>query len=191
VLNRTRPFDPKTIQLMCSFLSVTYLLIAVLRHDAEHPEFLAVRLALVVQGLVGIILVPRFSFPALRAYAIVLAFLASLGGGYVAAVLGNDPMQLPLTGLCTFLAVAFLQTGADVAVVVPALAAGHAMLLAVWPPTQVTLGPVVLMVGSALAIGASVGMVLVGYSGRLNERIGWWRRRASASAPRCARRASS
>jgi signal transduction histidine kinase len=37
-----------------------------------------------------------------------------------------------------------------------------------------TLAPVVVMIGSSLCIGASVSMVLVGYSGRLNERIRWW-----------------
>jgi signal transduction histidine kinase len=174
VLNRPRPFDARTVQILCSFLAVIYLLIAVLRRDPGHPEFVAVRGALVVLGIVGMLGASRFSFGALRVYTIALAFLASLAGGYVAAVLGNDPMQLPLTGLCTFVAVAFLQTGVDVALVVPALAAGHALLLAVWPPTQVTLGPVVLMVGAALAIGASVSIVVVGYSGRLNERIDWW-----------------
>ena len=76
------------------------------------------------------------SFGRLRTYTVGLAFLASLSGGYVAAVLGNSQAQLPLTGLCTFVAVVFLQTGLDVACVVPALALGHALMLIVWPPER-------------------------------------------------------
>src|SRR5262249_32449802 len=110
-----------------------------------------------------------------RVYTVVLAILASLGGGYVAAVLGNAPTQLPLTGLCTFFALAFLQTGTDVAGVVASLMIGHAILLAVWPPAQVTLRAVIVMIASGLALGAAVCITLVGYSGRLNERIGWWK----------------
>ncbi len=174
VLNSTRPFDAKTVQILCGFLPAIYLPMAVLRHVPAHPEFAWVRGGVGAFGLVGVALARRFDFQALRAYTVVLAFLASLGGGYVAAALGNDPMQLPLTGLCTFFAITFLQTGTDVAVVVPALAAGQALMLLVWPPLHVALGAVVVMVSSSLALGAAVSMVLVGYSGRLNERVRWW-----------------
>jgi signal transduction histidine kinase len=167
--------DARTIQVLCGFLPAIYLPMAVLRHAAAHPEFAYIRGALGAYGLLGVALARRFGFGGLRAYTVLLAFLASLGGGYVAAVLGNVPTQLPLTGLCTFFAVAFLQTGFDVAVVVPGLILGHALLLVLWPPVHLSLAPVIVMIASALALGASVSIVLVGYSGRLNELVCWWR----------------
>jgi signal transduction histidine kinase len=147
---------------------------AILRHEPAHPEFLVIRAFLGFYGFVGMTLAARFSFGGLRAYTVGLAFLASLGGGYVAAVLGNAPAQLPLTGLCTFVAIAFLQSGLDVACVVPALAIGHALLLLAWPPEHVAMAAVVTMIASSLAIGAAVSIIVVGYSGRLNERVRWW-----------------
>ena len=174
VLNRPRPFDVKTTQILCGFLAAVYLPMAILRHVPAHPEFLVVRSLVGLYGFAGMTLASRFSFGRLRAYTIGLAFLASLSGGYVAAVLGNQPAQLPLTGLCTFVAVAFLQTGLDVACVVPALALGHAVMLIVWPPEHVTMAAVVVMITSSLVLGASVCMTVVGYSGRLNERVRWW-----------------
>jgi signal transduction histidine kinase len=174
VLNRPRPFDPKTTQILCGFLAAVYLPMAILRHTPEHPEFLALRALVGMYGLVGMAFGHRFDFGRLRRYTMGLAFLTSLDGGYVAAALGNAPAQLPLTGLATFVAVAFLQTGRDVALVVPALALGQALILAVWPPAHVTLAAVVVMIASSLALGASVSMLLIGYSGRLNERVRWW-----------------
>jgi signal transduction histidine kinase len=174
VLNRPRPFDVKTTQILCGFLAAIYLPMAILRYAPAHPEFLLVRGFIGLYGFVGMTLASRFSFGGLRAYTVGLAFLASLGGGYVAAVLGNEPAQLPLTGLCTFVAVVFLQTGLDVACVVPALALGQAAMLVVWPPEHVAMAAVVVMIASSLVIGASVCIIVVGYSGRLNERVRWW-----------------
>jgi signal transduction histidine kinase len=174
VLNRERPIDARTIQVLSAFLSSVYLLMAVLRRDPAHPDFTWVRGTICAQGLLGIVLASRMTFRGLRIYSVVLAFLTSLGGGYVAAVLGNPPVQQPLTGLSTFFPVVFQQTGADVLFVVPALALGHAVLLAVWPPVHVTIGPIVVMVGSSLLIGASVCLIVIGYSGRLNEHVRWW-----------------
>jgi signal transduction histidine kinase len=174
VLNRPRPFDVKTTQILCGFLAAIYVPMAVLRHVPAHPEFLLIRAFIGLYGFAGMTLASRFSFGGLRAYTVGLAFLASLGGGYVAAALGNEPAQLPLTGLCTFVAIVFLQTGVDVACVVPALAIGHALLLAIWPAEHVAMAAVVVMIASSLVIGASVCMIVVGYSGRLNERVRWW-----------------
>ena len=174
VLNRPRPFDVRTTQILCSFLAAIYLPMAILRHVPAHPELLLVRASVGLYGFVGTALASRMTFGRLRAYTIGLAFLASLGGGYVAAVLGNEPAQLPLTGLCTFVAVVFLQTGLDVACVVPALAIGHAAILVRWPPEHVALAAVVTMIASALVTGASVCMIVVGYGGRLHERVQWW-----------------
>ena len=174
VLNRPRPFDARTVQVFCSALAAVYLLQATLRHDPAHPDFTWVRAAIAALGLVGALVAHKLTFGGLRAYTAVQAFMTALGGGYVGAVLGNPPVQLPLTGLCTFLAAAFLQTGLDVVVVVPALAVGHALLVLAWPPVHVPLAPLVVMVGSSLMIGAAVSVILIGYSGRLNERIRWW-----------------
>jgi signal transduction histidine kinase len=174
VLNRPRPIDPGTVQILCTFLAGIYLPMAYLRHAPEHPEFAWIRLAIGIQGLVGAVFARRWGFTAVRVYTVLLAFTSSLGGGYVAAALGNEPTQLPLTGLATFLGVAFLQTGLDVAWVVPSLGLGHALLLVWFPPVHVPLGPVVVMVASGIVMGASVSIIMTGYSGRLNEHARWW-----------------
>jgi signal transduction histidine kinase len=172
VLNRERPIDTRTIQILSGFLSAVYLLMAVLRRDPAHSDFTWVRGVVCAQGLLGIALASRITFRGLRVYSVALAFTTSLGAGYLGAVLGYPPVQLPLTGLATFFPVVFQQTGADVLFVVPALAIGHAVLLAIWPPA--TVAPIVIMVGSALLIGASVCLIVIGYSGRLNEHVRWW-----------------
>jgi signal transduction histidine kinase len=172
VLNRERPIDAHVFRILAGFLSAVYLLMAVLRRDPAHPDFTWVRGLVCAQGLLGIALASRITFRGMRVYSVVLAFTTSLGAGYLGAVLGYPPVQLPLTGLATFFPVVFQQTGADVLFVVPALAIGHAILLAIWPPA--TVAPIVIMVGSALLIGASVCLVVIGYSGRLNEHVRWW-----------------
>jgi signal transduction histidine kinase len=175
LLNRPRPMDGRVVAVGCGLLAIVYGLMAVLRGDPAHPAFTWDRGALAVYGLLGVLLSSRLTFPRLRAYTVGLAFVVSLGGGYVAAVLGNHPTQLPLTGLCTFVAVAFLQTGRDLVRVVPALAVAHAALLVAWPPVHVGMTSVVVMIGSSLLCGAATAVIIVGYSARLNESMRWWR----------------
>jgi signal transduction histidine kinase len=173
VLNRPRPVDPRTIQVLCGFHAAAYLLLTVVHHDPAHPSFDWVRGGIGLTGVVGMMLAPRFDFAGARAFAIAMVAMTSLGVGYVGAVI-NDLSQLPLTGLATFVITVFLQTGLDVAVVVPLLAIGHATILAVWPPAHETLNPTVVMIGAALLTGSAVSIMISGYSGRLNERVTWW-----------------
>jgi signal transduction histidine kinase len=170
-------------------LAATYLAMAILRDDPAHPEFALVRGAIAAYAFLGMAVANRLRFPSLRAYTVGLALVLSLGGGYVAAVLGNDPMQLPLTGLCTFVGVAFLQTAADVALVVPALALGHALLLVWIPPMHVALASVIVMIASALLTGAATSLIVLAYSARLNQSLNWWR--AACERERDALRAKS
>jgi signal transduction histidine kinase len=189
VLNRPRSFDATTVQILSGIQGLIFVLMAVLRHDPAHPEFAGIRGAIALIALCGVLGAPRFDFRAMRLFTVILGVATSLVGGYVAAAIGNDPTQLPLTGLATFVGVGFLQTGRDVVLVVPALALAHSLFLAVWPPLHVPLSPVVVMIGSALIMGAGVSMVVVGYSGRLNERIAWWQ--AACERERAALRAKS
>jgi signal transduction histidine kinase len=175
LLNRPRPFEPRTARIGCALLAATYLAMAVLRHDPDHPDFAWVRGAIAAYALLGVAIAGRLRFATLRAYTVGLAFLLSLGGGLVAAELGNDPMQLPLTGLCTFVAVAFLQTARDVGWVVPGLAIGHALLLIWLPPVHVALASVIVMIASALLTGAATSLIVLAYSARLNQSLDWWR----------------
>jgi len=175
LMNRARPIEPRVVRIGCLLLAVVYALMAVLRHDPDHPSFAWVRGAIALQGLAGVVLAERLSFAGIRVYSVVLAFMLSLGGGWVAAALGNDPRQLPLTGLCTFVALAFLQTGIDVAIVAPALVLGHALLLLWMPPEHVALASVIVMVGSSIATGAMTSLLVVSYSARLHESLRSWR----------------
>ena len=102
-----------------------------------------------------------------------LVSTTSLGVGYIGAVM-NNPLQLPLTGLATFVSTVFLQTGLDVAVFVPLLAIGHGVILTIWPPSPEALNSTLVMIGAALLTGSAVSIMITGYSGRLNERVTWW-----------------
>jgi signal transduction histidine kinase len=175
LLNQPRPFEPRTARIDCALLAIVYAAMAILRHDSFHPEFAWVRGAIAAYAVAGVAGAGRLTFPTLRAYTVGLAFLLSLGGGYVAGALGNDPMQLPLTGLCTFVGVAFLQTALDVCFVVPGLALGHAALLLWMPPVHVAFASVVVMIASALFTGAATSLTVLGYSARLNQSLNWWR----------------
>lgn len=175
LLNLPRPVDPRTVQICLSFLALTYLGMTVLRHDPLHPEFAWIRGGIGIWALLGIAFAGRLSFGLLRAFTVVQAFLLSIGGGYVAAALGNDPTQLPLTGLCTFVAVAFLQTATDVVLVVPGLALAHLLLLLWMPPVHVELASVIVMIASALLTGAATALIVLAYSARLNQSLTWWR----------------
>jgi hypothetical protein len=140
VLNRPRPIDPRTIQVLCGFHAGVYLLLTVLHHDPVHPGFDWVRGTIGLLGIVGMVLASRFDFAAARAFAIAMIVTTSLGVGVIGAVIGTTPLQLPLTALATFVITCFLQTGLDAAVVVPLLAIGHAIILAIWPPAPGALG---------------------------------------------------
>ena len=175
LMNQPRPIEPKVMRIGCLVLAVVYALMAVLRYAPEHPSFAWDRGAIALHGVIGAIFAHRFSFNAIRVYTVVLAFLLSLGGGWVAAALGNDSTQLPLTGLCTFVALVFLQTAIDVAIVVPGLVLGHTLLLMWMPPVHVTLASVIVMIGSSIATGATMSLLLISYSGRLQESLRWWR----------------
>jgi signal transduction histidine kinase len=174
-MNRPRRLEPRVVRIGCLTLAIIYCAMAVLRYVPEFPIFAVLRGAVALQGFVGVLLAGRFSFVGFRVYSVILALLLSLGGGYVAAALGNDPKQLPLTGLATFIGLVFLQTGKDVALVVPLLLAGHALLLAWMPPTHVGLTPVIVMVVSAIASGAVSALLLVSANARLQESLRWWR----------------
>jgi signal transduction histidine kinase len=113
----------------------------------------------------------------------------SLGGCYVSAMLGYEPMQLPLCGLSIFVGVAFLQTALDVAMVVPAIAAGQVLLLLWLPPEHQALASIVVMVGSALLTGAATSILVLAYSARLHQSLLWWR--AACEREREALRAKS
>ncbi len=175
LVNRPRSFDLPTVRLGCGLLAVGYVLQAVLRHDAAHPSFFWARSGQAALGLAGVVLAPRFTFGTLRVYTIVLAISLSMCGAWVAAVLGQDPMQLPLTGLATFVGMAFLQTGPDILLVAPLVALGHAALLVWWPPVYVRLGSVIVMIGSGMVSGAVTSLLVTTYNARLEESLRWWR----------------
>ncbi len=174
-MNRPLALEPRVGRIGCLLLALVYGPMAVLRYDPEHPSFAWVRGAIALHGLVGAALAPRLTFTGIRVYTIVLALLVSLGGGWVAAALGNDPMQLPLTGLSTFVALVFLQTAIDVAIVAPLLVLGHAVLLVLMPPQHVALASVVVMVASSIATGATTSLLMISYSARLHRSLQWWR----------------
>ena len=174
-MNRPRPFEPRVVRIGCAILCAYYVLMAWLRHEPSHPDFACVRGAIAAYGLLGVLVAGRLSFTGLRIYAIALAFVISLGGAWVGAVLGQPPAQLPLTGLSSFIGTAFLQTALDVSVVVPLLTLLHVAWLIVMPPVQVPLAAVIVMLASALLAGAVSSLLRVALSARLSESLVWWR----------------
>ena len=174
VLNRPRPFDVRTIEIVLGLHVAAYVLLGIARHDLAHPEFDWIRGGIAAVGVPGLVGVRRLGFAAVRAFAVAVVVSTSLGTGLIGAIVGYDPLQLPLTVLASFVVLGFLQTGMDIVVVLPVLLAGHALILYAFPPAPAQLFTEAVMIGGALLTGASVSLVVVGYSGRLNERLRWW-----------------
>jgi signal transduction histidine kinase len=174
MMNLPRAFDPHTIRVACSVLCVTYGAIALLRYDPRHPEFIWIRLAVLAHAAVGVALARRFTWTGLRAWTVVLAIVLSLGTGWVGGTLGNGMSELALTALGSFVPLVFLQSGRDFALVAGVLAAGHALLLAWFPPPVVELRTVGIVLGATVATGTAAGLILVVYRARLAQSLSWW-----------------
>jgi signal transduction histidine kinase len=189
LMNRPRRLERGAVRICCVLLGLVYFAMAVLRHEPQHPEFVWVRGAIAAYAFAGVVAVRWLSFATLRLYAIGLAILLSLGGCWVTAVLGYDPRQLPLSGLSTFVGVAFLQTALDVTLVVPAIAVAQVLLLVWLPPEPGSLASVLVMAASALLTGAATSILVLAYSARLHQSLLWWR--AACEREREALRAKS
>ena len=170
---RPQPVDPHAVRLACMVLVIAYAIVMVVRYDAQHGEFLWIRLAVCLYGVLGVWMARRLTWSRVRAYTVGVAFLLPLSAIYVDGVLGHDLPDLALSALATFAALVFIQAGCDFLLVVVGLALGDAILLWTLPPPVVPMPTVVGVLGAALATGTVAGMTTHIYRTRLNESLAW------------------
>lgn len=175
LLNRPRPFRHETVRVACMVLLVAHGVIAWLRNDVDHPEFLWIRGGIGLYALLGTCLAHRLDWPALRAYTTGLALLLPLGTAYIDGVLGNSLADLALTALATFMPLMFLQTGRDVALISVLLLAGNIALLTHLPPPAVPPTTVAGVVAAATVSGMVAGLAIVVYRVGMAQSTAWWR----------------
>jgi signal transduction histidine kinase len=170
VLNRPRTLDTGQIRAVSLVFLMLYGGIS-LRRPADHMEFVIIRFAVCSIAAAGVARGHRFTWPAFRAYTVLIAFTLSLGTAYINGTLGNGIKDLPLTALATFVPLVFLQAGWDFALVVGGLLIGNAALLCLLPPPSVPLATVVLVLGSAIVCGTVSGITLLLFRVRLDESL--------------------
>lgn len=171
LLNGDRTFDPRFVRMASTTLLVGYGVIVLNRPVEQHAEFVVLRLLVCVLAACGSALAYRFTWAGLRAYIVALTLALALGAAYIDAALGNGIREIPLTGLATFVPLAFLQAGWDVIVVVPMLIAGNALILHRFPCTTVPTATVAAMLGGAIASGTVMAVTLLVYRLRLNDSL--------------------
>ncbi|HZP43680.1 MAG TPA: HAMP domain-containing sensor histidine kinase [Candidatus Binatia bacterium] len=164
-------FDPRFVRIASATLLAGYGIIVLNRPVEHHPEFVVLRGLVCVLAACGAALAYRFTWFGLRAYTVLLTIVLALGASYIDAALGNGPRDIPLTGLATFVPLAFLQTGWDVLVVVPVLVAGNAAILHAFPPTVVPITTVAALLGGVIASGTVMAVTLLVYRLRLNDSL--------------------
>ncbi len=175
MLNRPRPIHWRMVRIACLVLLVVYAVIGWLRHDPGHVEFLYIRGGVTFLALLGAVLAPHFGWSGLRAFTVGIALLLPLGTAYINGVLGDALPELALTALSTFIPLVFLRTASDLVLVAAGLMAGHAALLATFPPVGVPLVTAAIVIGSAMTAGAVVGLIVIVYRVSMAESAAWWR----------------
>jgi signal transduction histidine kinase len=174
MMNLPRAFDPRTVRIACTVLCLAYGAIALSRYDPRHPELMWIRLVIMAHATAGVALARRFTWIGLRAWTVTLAIVLSLGTGWVSGTLGNGISELALTALGTFVPLVFVQSGRDFLLAGAALAGGHTLLLAWFPPPLVELRTVGIVLGASVATGTAAGLILVVYRARLAQSLSWW-----------------
>ena len=175
LLNTPRSFDPRTARIAVGILGTIATGDAFVRYDPAHRDFFWIRCGIGVVALVGLAAMGRWSFRGLRRYALTIAGFLPLAVGYIAGSLGWNGPELALTGACMFVGVVFLQTGIDLVVGIPLMAAGQATLIALLPPRGIPVASVAINLATGLCAGIATAVILIAYRARLQESLQWWR----------------
>lgn len=173
LLNRSHHVDGAALRVACLLLLITYVISSIVRHLPE-PEALAIRAAVIVYTLIGIIFAPRFNWSALRSYSAGMALLLPATTAALTLLRGNHPADLALSALSIFVPMIFLQAAADVLAVAALLAVGILAFVTVWVPQGVPIAVAGIVLFGALVAGAATAIVLIAFRGRVSESTAWW-----------------
>ena len=173
LVNRAQQVDGAVVRVACLLLLITYVVSVVARREGQ-PALLAIRAVMLAYTAVGIVFGPRFSWSAVRAYAVGMALLLPSTTAALEVLRGNHPSDLVLTALAIFASVIFLQTAVDVLAVFALLALGTATLLMTVGPPGVPLAVAAVVLTGALAAGAATAVVLIAFRARVSESTTWW-----------------
>jgi signal transduction histidine kinase len=164
------------MRMACAVLLVVYTLILVSRWDPAHPAFAYLRGAVCLYALFGILIAGRVGWRGVRGYTVGLGFLLPLLAMIVGGVLGHQAHDLAVTALANIVPMLFLQTLADVLIVLGGVLAGELFLIAVLPPPAMPLTNVLLVLGGSLAAGAVMQVITMFYRTALQQGLAWWQR---------------
>lgn len=173
LLNRTHHVDGAAIRVACLLLLVTYLISSFVRHNPD-PLMLAIRFVVVAYTVVGIVAGPRLTWVTLRAYTLGMAVLLPVTTVALEVLRGNHPADLAITSLATFIPMVFLQTGVDVVVISGLLTAGVIAFISFFGPPGVPAEVAGIVLGGAVAAGATTAVTLLAFRGRVSESTAWW-----------------
>ncbi len=170
LLNTPIQVDARGMRIACTIFLVTYTIIALVRYHESHA-FFWLRAGVCAYAAFGIWLSRRVTWRSVRGYTIGLALLLPLQAAYIDGMLGNHMPEVGLTALATFAPLVFMQAGLDLAIVVPALAVGHTVVLAIVPTPAVPFPIVAMLLGGAISTGASTSLQSLMYRARWTDSL--------------------
>lgn len=172
-LNAPRPVDGAAVSYACLTLLAFYLVASLLRPMPGQALAIWVRGAECVYIAVGALAGPRFTWRALRLFTVGLALTLNLATASLVAVRGPVLGDLAVLALAMFAPTAFLQTAADVLLVVALLGTGAAALA--WlSPVPAANATVAIVLFGALLTGALTALVLIVFRDRISVSTAWW-----------------
>jgi signal transduction histidine kinase len=172
--NRAHPVDVAAVRAASLVLFVFYLVISIIRHVPDQPALLWLRAAVLLPAAAGIVLAPRFSWTAVRAYTVAIALLLPSTTVVIEMMHGNHPAELALTALAVFAPTCFLVTAADVLIVSAVLAAATAASITTISPVGVPTSVTGIVIAGALMAGVATALVLISFRNRISESTSWW-----------------
>lgn len=175
LLNARRSFDPYAVRVSCVILTLAYVLVTVLRYDAEDGRSgLAMRALVCSYGCVGALWSTRFTWILFRVYTIGVVVLLPAVTTILNGWHGHPVGTLPFLGLAAFVPFLFLQTATDFLIGVGAFVLIQAVILAVLPPLDTPLATVSVVLATGVATGVTAGFGLLVFRVRLDRSVRWW-----------------
>jgi signal transduction histidine kinase len=172
--NRQQEFDGVAVRWILLLFLIFYGIISILRHAPDQPALLWLHTLVLAYAAVGCGIGPRFSWAALRAYAVGFAILLPVTTAVLQVLHGNHIADLSLTALSACGPLLFLLTAADVLAVLAVLAVGTTVLVISAPPAGMSVAVAGLVIGGAVVSGAAAGLVLIVFRARVAESTAWW-----------------
>ena len=170
LINTPLLVDGHAMRTGCSIFLGVYGVIAIVRYQESHG-FFWLRFVVCLYAAFGIWLSRRVTWRSVRGYTLILALLLPLVSAYIDGALGNHMQEATLTGLATFAALVFVQSGLDLAIAVAGLIVGNTFVLSIVPSPAVPLSTLIMVLGGATATGATAALQGLIYGARWMESL--------------------